>query len=89
MTAKEVTIYGAGMSGMVAAINLAREDYRVVVKVEEAHDFASMYESLEEEYNLDVAVVINWTATMIEALMKLNKDRPSVFRSVMDRFERS
>jgi len=28
---KEVTIYGAGMSGLVAAINLARDGYKVVV----------------------------------------------------------
>jgi flavin-dependent dehydrogenase len=44
MTAKEVTIYGAGMSGMVAAINLARDDYRVVVKeAEEGYGGSRIY----------------------------------------------
>ncbi len=36
MARKEVIIYGAGMSGMVAAIDLARQDHRVVVR--EAED---------------------------------------------------
>ena len=36
MAAGEVLVYGAGMSGMVAAVNLAREGYAVVVR--EAED---------------------------------------------------
>ena len=36
MARKEVTIYGAGMSGLVAALNLAREGYAVVVREREA-----------------------------------------------------
>ena len=33
---KEITIYGCGMSGLVAAINLAREGHAVVVRDKES-----------------------------------------------------
>ncbi|MBU4175289.1 MAG: NAD(P)-binding protein [Actinobacteria bacterium] len=33
---KEVTIFGAGMSGLIAAINLARDDYSVTVREKES-----------------------------------------------------
>jgi hypothetical protein len=44
MAGREALIYGAGMSGMVAAINLAREGYRVVVReAEESYGGSKIY----------------------------------------------
>ena len=42
--AKDISIYGAGMSGMVAAINLARDGYRVrMFEAEDDYGGSSIY----------------------------------------------
>ncbi|MBN2025661.1 MAG: NAD(P)-binding protein [Actinobacteria bacterium] len=44
MAGKEVLIYGGGMSGMVAAINLAREGHRVVIRdMEDSYGGSKIY----------------------------------------------
>jgi hypothetical protein len=55
MAKKETFIYGAGMSGMVAAINLAREDYRVILReVEDSYGGSKIYNPSTHVTPIDV-----------------------------------
>ena len=56
MSKKEALIYGAGMSGMVAAINLVREGYRVVIReAEDSYGGSKIYNPSTHVTPIDVA----------------------------------
>ena len=56
MAKKETLIYGAGMSGLVAAINLAREGRRVIVRdLEDAYGGSKIYNPSTHVTPIDVA----------------------------------
>lgn len=55
MAGKEALIYGAGMSGMVAAINLAREGFRVLVReAEDSYGGSKIYNPSTHVTPIDV-----------------------------------
>ena len=55
MASKDVTIYGAGMSGLIAAINLAREGYEVTIHdIEDGYGGSKIYNPSTHACPLDV-----------------------------------
>jgi flavin-dependent dehydrogenase len=84
MAAKEVCIYGAGMSGMVAAVNLAREGHRVVIReAEEEYGGSRIYNPSTHVTPIDVGRTSDYIGIDVRPVFHAVKRCPAYFHDTM------
>jgi hypothetical protein len=83
MGGREVTIYGAGMSGLVAAINLAREGYDVTVhERENSYGGSKLYNPSTHVTPLDPAATSQYIGVDISSAFHPVLECPSYFHDL-------
>ena len=80
MARKEVTIYGVGMSGLVAAINLAREGYRVIVHdIEDGYGGSRIYNPSTHVTPIDVEKTSEYIGIDVGPVFHKIRECPAYF----------
>ncbi len=84
---REVSIYGAGMSGMVAAINLAREGYRVrMFEAEESYGGSRVYNPSTHATPMHVGKTSDYIGVDVSPAFHQLRECPAYFHETMIHF---
>ncbi len=84
---REVSIYGAGMSGMIAAVNLAREGHRVrIFEAEDDYGGSSVYNPSTHATPLHVAKTSDYIGVDIAPAFHQLRECPAYFHETMIHF---
>ena len=87
MAKKEALIYGGGMSGLVAAINLAREDYRVVIKeAEDSYGGSKIYNPSTHVTPIDVGKTSDYIAIDVRPVFHKTRRCPAYLHDTKFQF---
>ncbi len=87
MAPREVTIYGAGMSGMVAAINLARDGCRVIMKeAEESYGGSRIYNPSTHVTPIDPVKTSEYVGIDVAPVFHKVRECPAFFHATVVHF---